>query len=49
MFNRNANVWQMTLNVSLQSDKTKPQNNCFILKFLMIKKNWGHSHNLEIL
>ena len=49
MFNRNANVWQMTLNASLQSDKNKPQNNCFILKFLMIKKNWGHSHNLEIL
>ena len=48
MSNRNANVWQITLNVSLQSGETKRQNN-FILKFLMIKKNWAHSHILEIL
>ena len=47
MSNRNANIWQMTLNVSLQFGETKRQNNCFILKFLMIKKNGTHSHNFK--
>ena len=51
MSNRNGNVWQMALNASLQSGETKRQNNRFILKcffkitFLMIWKNWAHSHN----
>ena len=51
MSNRNGNVWQMAFNASLQSGETKCQNNRFILKcffkitFLMIKKNWAHSHN----
>ena len=45
MSNRNANVWQMAFNASLQSGETKRQNNRFILKcffkitFLMIRKN----------
>ena len=47
MFSRNANVWQITLNISLQSGETKRQSNCFILKFLMIKKNWAQSHNFR--
>ena len=43
-----CNVWQ-----SLHSGETKSQNNCFILKyvfkitFLMIRKNWAHSHNFR--
>ena len=50
---RNANVWQMGLNASLQSSETKHQNNCFILKCffkitsLMIRKNWAHSNNFR--
>ena len=53
MSNRNANVWQMAFNASLQSGETKRQNNRFILKcffkitFLMIRKNWAHSHNFR--
>ena len=53
MSNRNANVWQMVFDASLQSSETKCQNNCFILKcffkitFLMIRKNWVHSHNFR--
>ena len=53
MSNRNANVWQMVFDASLQSSETKRQNNCFILKcffkitFLMIRKNWVHSHNFR--
>ena len=45
MSNRNANVWQLAFNASLQSGETKRQNNRFILKcffkitFLMIRKN----------
>ena len=51
--NRNANVWQMAFNASLQSGETKHQNNrlilkCFFkIKFLMIGKNWAHSHNFR--
>ena len=51
MSNRSDNIWQMAFNASLQSGETKPQNNRFILKcffkirFLMIRKNWAHSHN----
>ena len=53
MSNKNANVWQMAFNASLQSGETKRQNNRFILKcffkitFLMIRKNWAHSHNFR--
>ena len=53
MSNRNANVWQMAFNASLQFGETKRQNNRFILKcffkiiFLMIRKNWAHSHNFR--
>ena len=53
MSNRNANVWQLAFNASLQSGETKRQNNRFILKcffkitFLMIRKNWAHSHNFR--
>ena len=53
MSNRNANVWQMAFNASLQSGETKRQNNRFILKyffkitFLMIRKNWAYSHNFR--
>ena len=53
MSNRNANVWQMAFNASLQSGETKCQNNRFILKcffkitFLMIGKNWAHSRNFR--
>ena len=53
MSNRNANVWQIAFNASLQSGETKRQNNPFILKcffkitFLMIRKNWAHSHNFR--
>ena len=53
MSNRNANVWQMAFNASLQSGETKRQNNHFIFKcffkitFLMIRKNWEHSHNFR--
>ena len=53
MSNRNANVWQIVFNASLQSGETKRQNNRFILKcffkitFLMIRKNWAHSHNFR--
>ena len=53
MSNRNANVWQMEFNASLQSSETKRQNNRFIFKcffkitFLMIRKNWEHSHNFR--
>ena len=53
MSNRNANVWQMVFDASLQSSETKRQNNYFILKcffkitFLMIRKNWVHSHNFR--
>ena len=53
MSNRNANVWQLTFNASLQSGETKRQNNRFNLKcffkitFLMIRKNWAHSHNFR--
>ena len=51
MSNRNASVWQVAFNASLQSGETKRQNNRIILKcffkmtFLMIRKNWAHSHN----
>ena len=50
---RNTNVWQLAFNASLQSGETKRQNNRFILKcffkitFLMIRKNWAHSHNFR--
>ena len=50
---RNANVWKMTFNASLQSGETKRQNNCIILKcflkttVLMVSKNWAHSHNFR--
>ena len=43
----------MAFNASLQSGETKRQNNRFILKcffkitFLMIRKNWAHSHNFR--
>ena len=53
MSNRNANVWQLAFNASLQSGETKRQNNRFILKyffkiiFLMIRKNWAYSHNFR--
>ena len=53
MSNRNANVWQMAFNESLQSGETKRQNNSFILKsffkitLLMIRKNWAHNHNIR--
>ena len=53
MSNRNANVWQIAFNASLQSVEPKRQNNCFILKcfikitFLMIRKNWAHSHKFR--
>ena len=53
MSNRNAYVWQMAFNAFLQSGKTKCQNNRFNLKcfckitFLMIRKNWVHSHNFR--
>ena len=53
MSSRNANVWQMAFNASLQSSETKHQNDPFILKrffkttFLMIRKNWGHSHHFR--
>ena len=52
MSNRNVNVWQMAFDASLQSTETKRQNG-FILKcffkitFLMIRKNWLHSHNFR--
>ena len=52
MSNRNVNVWQMAFDASLQSSETKRQNG-FILKcffkitFLMIRKNWVHSHNFR--
>ena len=38
--NRNANVWKMTFNASLQSGETKCQNNCFILK-CFLKTRWS--------
>ena len=53
MSNRNANVWEMAFNASLQFGETKRQNNRFILNcffkitFLMIRKNWAHSHNFR--
>ena len=53
MSNRNANVWQMAFNASLQSVETKCQINHFISKcffkitFLMIRKNWAHSHDFR--
>ena len=53
MSNRNANVWQMAFNASLQSGETKRQYNRFILKcffkiiFLMIRKNWAHIVNFR--
>ena len=53
MSHGNANVWQMVLDSSLQSCETKRQNNRFIFKFffkitfLMIRKNWAHSHNFR--
>ena len=53
MSHGNANVWQMVLDASLQSCETKRQNNRFIFKcffkitFLMIRKNWAHSHNFR--
>ena len=43
----------MAFNASLQSSETKHQNDPFILKrffkttFLMIRKNWGHSHHFR--
>ena len=43
----------MAFDASLQSSENKRQNNCFILKcffkitFLMIRKNWVHSHNFR--
>ena len=51
--NRNANVWKMTFNASLQSGENKRQNNCNILKcflkttILMVRKNWAHRHNFR--
>ena len=47
MSNRNANAWQMAFNASLQSGETKRQNNRFKITFLIIRKNWAHSHNFR--
>ena len=53
MSNTKCQCLEMAFNATLQSGEIKRQNNRFILKcffkitFLMIRKNWTHSHNFQ--